>query len=289
LPWWKPGGLGPPPAAGLVLPPPVDSAWPARLRRAAVWLFLVAVLLVLFRFDLALMRWRFLLFPREITGPLKQTLGSLREFGQVLVMIVAGVIAFRVDRRRGHVIAALVVAQLLGLLVCYPIKWTASRYRPTALIDEVARPRFDPGAGRDGAVGDGAEQAGRREISNAELLAGLSPADSWRVPAGPRSSAHESFPSGHSTAAFAFAAILAWFYPRLRGLFWFLAAGCALSRYLDAVHWPSDCLAGAMIGYACGWMALRPYLWLGPWSRPRAGTVENPRVPRGDAGVRPPG
>src|SRR5690606_132206 len=71
----------------------------------------------------------------------------------------------------------------------------------------------------------------------------------------------EAFPSGHSGAAFAFAAVLAWFYPHLRWLFWALAFGCAVSRYLDTVHWPSDCMAGAMLGFLAGWIALRPYLW----------------------------
>ena len=53
------------------------------------------------------------------------------------------------------------------------------------------------------------------------------------------------------------AGILAFYYRPARGLLWTLAAGCAISRYLDAVHWPSDCLAGATIGYLAAWAALR--------------------------------
>jgi membrane-associated phospholipid phosphatase len=93
----------------------------------------------------------------------------------------------------------------------------------------------------------------------ADTLARMAPGDTWVRRSDvhwPPPSGQDSFPSGHSGAAFAFAAVLARFYPRLRWVFWVLAAGCAVSRSLDAVHWPSDCLAGATIGYAAGWLVL---------------------------------
>jgi len=79
---------------------------------------------------------------------------------------------------------------------------------------------------------------------------------------------YQSFPSGHATTAFALAAVLGflserWFYPAL-----LLAAMIGLSRVTLGVHYPSDVLAGAVIGllgaYATrlafagrGWMFVR--------------------------------
>jgi len=56
------------------------------------------------------------------------------------------------------------------------------------------------------------------------------------------------FPSSHAAVAFAGAAMLAAFFPRLRALIFTLAAGCALSRMLVGAHWLSDVVAGAAIG-----------------------------------------
>lgn len=63
-----------------------------------------------------------------------------------------------------------------------------------------------------------------------------------------------SFPSGHSCAAFAFAAALAMTLPSRWGkaLAWTAAAVMALSRLYVGVHFPSDVAAGVLIGTLCG-------------------------------------
>ena len=70
-----------------------------------------------------------------------------------------------------------------------------------------------------------------------------------------------SFPSGHTTAAFALAAVLSVAWPRGRWLWWGLAAGVAGSRVYLGLHYPSDCLAGALIGsgmvFGTVWMVRR--------------------------------
>ena len=61
-----------------------------------------------------------------------------------------------------------------------------------------------------------------------------------------------SFPSGHTTIAFACAAVLAYFRPRLAPLLFLLAAAIALSRIYVGVHYPLDVVGGAALGLAIG-------------------------------------
>lgn len=57
-----------------------------------------------------------------------------------------------------------------------------------------------------------------------------------------------SFPSGHTSTAFMLATVLAWRKPEARIYFFSLAALVGLSRLYLGVHYPSDVLAGAIIG-----------------------------------------
>ena len=61
-----------------------------------------------------------------------------------------------------------------------------------------------------------------------------------------------SMPSGHAMMAFAGAVVLAAVLPRMRWPLLALAAGVGLSRVYLGVHYPSDVLAGALLGAAIG-------------------------------------
>ena len=57
-----------------------------------------------------------------------------------------------------------------------------------------------------------------------------------------------SFPSGHGTASFACATMLAFAAPRAAPAFFLLAAAIAWSRVYVGVHYPLDVLGGAVLG-----------------------------------------
>mgnify|MGYP005811406585 CR=1 FL=1 len=69
-------------------------------------------------------------------------------------------------------------------------------------------------------------------------------------PCMPASYALASFPSGHATTAFALAAVLSLWYPRWTAAWLGLAAVVGWSRIALGSHFPSDVLAGAIVGVA---------------------------------------
>ncbi len=81
-------------------------------------------------------------------------------------------------------------------------------------------------------------------------------------PCFPASYAYASFPSGHATTAFAAAVILAAWHPRRAGTFLGVAALVGLSRIVLGAHFPSDVLAGALLGSGTALAACRSVLAL---------------------------
>lgn len=66
-----------------------------------------------------------------------------------------------------------------------------------------------------------------------------------------------SFPSGHTTLAFCMAAVLADAFPRHKKKFYFLAFIVGFSRIYLGVHFPSDVLAGLVLGILIGNLMVR--------------------------------
>jgi len=67
---------------------------------------------------------------------------------------------------------------------------------------------------------------------------------------------YHSFPSGHTAEAFCFACILANYFPRYRIYFYLLAFLMGFERIEELRHFPSDVIAGAVIGVAVGRLLL---------------------------------
>ena len=85
----------------------------------------------------------------------------------------------------------------------------------------------------------------------------------WIVPASNGGS--PSFPSGHTSEAFATATSLTMAYPK-----WYVAAPAfawastvGYSRMYLGVHYPSDVLAGAIVGAGSAWLMWKANKWLG--------------------------
>ena len=66
--------------------------------------------------------------------------------------------------------------------------------------------------------------------------------------------AEPSFPSGHAAFYFAIATIV-YFYNKKAGTLFFIASFLiSFARVFSGIHWPSDILAGALVGIFSGWL-----------------------------------
>lgn len=178
-------------------------------------------------YEVGMMRLPGEVMPPKEGGFLEQVIIGFKNFAQILTIIIVTIIVASYDSRRKWIIAAVWLAQTLAMVSYNIPKRTIARLRPFAAAE---------------ASGEMAK------VNIAETWKGWQP--------GETEFNTRSFPSGHSAAAFALAGVLSPFYRRLRWALWILAVGTAVTRYLNEVHWPSDCLAGATLGYVCAWIAL---------------------------------
>lgn len=65
-----------------------------------------------------------------------------------------------------------------------------------------------------------------------------------------------SLPSGHTAAAFVMATLVLGFFPAFAGVAYVWALLIGLSRIVLGVHYPSDILAGALLGTLCASVSL---------------------------------
>lgn len=61
-----------------------------------------------------------------------------------------------------------------------------------------------------------------------------------------------SFPSGHTAGAFLMATVVSFFYPLISAVFFTWAMLVGVSRIYLGVHYPTDVLAGMVVGIFCG-------------------------------------
>lgn len=91
----------------------------------------------------------------------------------------------------------------------------------------------------------------------------------------PNSTSHDSFPSGHATAAFSVAAMQSQFHPRQAPLWFAGATLIGVSRFGLHAHTVGDVLAGAALGYGAARLELSS----------RRGLLIAPFVPSSGRGI----
>jgi undecaprenyl-diphosphatase len=69
--------------------------------------------------------------------------------------------------------------------------------------------------------------------------------------------ASSSFPSGHAAFYFALSTVVYFYNKKLGILFLISSVLISLSRVFVGVHWPSDILAGAIVGIFSGWLIVK--------------------------------
>jgi len=74
--------------------------------------------------------------------------------------------------------------------------------------------------------------------------------DTWAFTPFGWQAAYASLPSGHATTAFAALVAIGALFPQARAPMWIYAVLIALSRVIVSAHYPSDVLAGAVVGAA---------------------------------------
>lgn len=156
----------------------------------------------------------------ESGGTAAQVLDGFRNYSQLLSVVTICIVIAAFDRRRRRIIIAILVAQALANVVYNGVKYTVARHRPASAMVNLAP--FE-------------------DLRIYETWIGWQPINKDR--------AEQSFPSGHTAAAFALTGVLAFYYSRIAWMLWILAAGCGMSRVIELQHWPTDCVAGALIGY----------------------------------------
>src|SRR4051812_27784282 len=148
-----------------------------------------------------------LMDPQARHNDIARELMMLEQWGQWICSVLVIVAVAMLDRRGRRRALAIALGCLGTVLLTYLLKDLCGRSRPYVLHD-------------------GTWQWGGPAM-------GFTKGSEWG-----------SFPSAHTTGAFALAVGLSWFYPRARGLFMGLAVITMVQRVLHSAHFLSDVLAG---------------------------------------------
>lgn len=169
--------------------------------------------------------------------PIEEFVRASKQMAQASTVMTIALVIWFLDPRKRAAVVVFLLAVTLTSTSAHLLKHTFRRARPdySVLMADKGRERIE---------------RIREEYPQTEARA--EPGDQWLAlsPHPPFfNSKFASFPSGHTTAAFAVAAFLALAYPRLNWLWVLWAAGCGLARVYFKQHFLEDVLAGAALGW----------------------------------------
>lgn len=184
------------------------------------FLFVIILFLVALYYDLPIAKWLFK-HPIQFKSDINLELIMLMQWGQWTCSVLTIIAVAMLDRNGRKKAISIAVGCICSVAACYLLKGLFGRARPWLLHQHIYG-LYGPAMGF-------------------------------------HSAAYQSFPSAHTSGAFALAAGLAWFYPNGRALFYFLAGDVAVQRVLRHAHYPSDVVAGAVLAT----VIVRTVLWTG--------------------------
>ncbi len=94
-------------------------------------------------------------------------------------------------------------------------------------------------------------------IASSSLVFALKLLTNRERPSGPCCRTNSSFPSGHASGVFLIATYFSSRYKKLTIPLYIWAAGVGISRIYLRKHWPTDVIAGAIIGIVSGKLAFK--------------------------------
>jgi membrane-associated phospholipid phosphatase len=143
----------------------------------------------------------------KLKGDIRRELAMLEQWGQWVCSVLVIAAVALIDRAGPRRALAIAIGCFLTVMATYLLKDLCGRTRPDVM------------GGGNWVWGGPAK--------------GFTEGSKWG-----------SFPSAHTTGAFALSVGLAWFYPRARALFMTLATITAVQRVLHSAHFVSDVVAG---------------------------------------------
>ncbi|MGC8540599.1 MAG: phosphatase PAP2 family protein [Phycisphaerae bacterium] len=214
---------------------PAPVYFDSKWPRWAKFLVVIIAIAVAFVVDKPIGQWA-LGNPIKFKSDINLEMIMLMQWGQWTCSVLVIIAVALLDKQGRKKAIALAVGCICAVAMCYLIKGLCGRARPWVLTQ-----------GKYGFFG---------------------PAYGFA------SAAYQSFPSAHTSGAFALTAGLSWFYPRGRALFYGLALDVAFQRVIRHDHYPSDVIAGALLAVtivrsvlACSWPGRLIAAMPAPWQK----------------------
>ncbi len=185
--------------------------WPFVVALVVVWLLAVAIL------DTPLARWSIdTSWLRFLVG----TLTVAETFGHGTGVLLIAITVWVLDDRRRTLVPWMLAGAWSGGIAANVAKFVVARMRPRAWL----------------------------ELTDNHSQRAIDTFVGW-LPLGSGGSAEQSFPSAHTATAFGLAVMLSQMYPRGQRWFYVLATLVAVQRVTSHAHFPSDVLAGGVVGW----------------------------------------